>query len=478
MRYVLKINSIWEFGQRIDSEGNPHQEDSIFPAYGQQKDSDRLFILCDGMGGHEAGEVASATVCTAMSKSIFKSTPDAEGDFSDDKLQKAIEDAFNALDALPLEGSSTEKKMGTTMTFLKFHSKGCTIAHMGDSRVYHIRPGKGREDTRILFKTEDHSLVNDLIKVGELTPEEAKHSRQKNIITRAMQPAMERRPKADIYHTSDIKKGDYFYMCSDGMLEQMEDENLQFNFSEATGSEENKVNILKQATSQNLDNHSAIIIHVLDVIDPLPVDEAPTIIANKPEPIMAEVDEDTKSQPLEDSKLSKFNNRTKKETKSLSGAQKLTIQLITLLLVACCALFITILSAFSSYNIEFDSSETDAAVWVNHANQGRSEAGIEEVEGEVPCHISCKITDKLTDGCLLYGWEEERFAIVNVTNGILHAMPDQALKQLLVQKEEAVKGKALDHYKKDGYIHLILLSTIILCLWNARKWIRKKFKDS
>lgn len=297
MRYKIKVYNIWEYGQRVDSEGKPHQEDSIFPAYEQQKDSDRLFILCDGMGGHEAGEVASSTVCNAMSNSIFESTPDVEGDFSDDNLRKAIDDAFNALDSLPLGDVSAEKKMGTTMTFLKFHSKGCTIAHMGDSRVYHIRSGKGRDDTKILFKTNDHSLVNDLIKVGELTPEEAKQSKQKNIITRAMQPKMERHPKPDIYHTTDIKPGDYFYMCSDGMLEQMEDENLLFNFSEATGDDENKIKILTQATSQNLDNHSAIIIHVLDVIDPLPVEAAPVLpVANKPAPIMAEVDEESQDE--------------------------------------------------------------------------------------------------------------------------------------------------------------------------------------
>lgn len=295
MKYKLKVYSIWESGQRVNSRGESHQEDSIYPAYKQQKDSDRLFILCDGMGGHEAGEIASSTVCSAMSKSVFESTPDSEGDFCDDTLKKAIDDAFNALDALPQGSASSEKKMGTTMTFLKFHSKGCTIAHMGDSRVYHIRSGKDRDDTKILFKTNDHSLVNDLIKVGELTPEEAKQSKQKNIITRAMQPQMERRPKADIYHTVDIKPGDYFYMCSDGMLEQMEDEYLPFYFSDEAGDDENKIKTLTLVTNQNLDNHSAIIIHVLDVIDPLPLDAIPTKPApsTKLEPIMAEVDEDS-----------------------------------------------------------------------------------------------------------------------------------------------------------------------------------------
>lgn len=292
MKYKLKIYSIWEYGQRVDAEGKPHQEDSLFPAYGQQKDSDRLFILCDGMGGHAAGEVASATVCEAMSRSVFESTPDAEGDFSDDCLRKAIADAFRALDKAASDDVSDEKKMGTTMTFLKFHSRGCTIAHMGDSRVYHIRPGKDRDDTEILFQTSDHSLVNDLIKVGELTPEEAKYSKQKNIITRAMQPNMERQPKADIYHTADIRKGDWFYMCSDGMLEQMEDDNLRFNFSEKTGDDRNKVKILTQATSQNRDNHTAIIVHVTDVIDPLPADGTSGASAAAPAqpPIMAEVE--------------------------------------------------------------------------------------------------------------------------------------------------------------------------------------------
>jgi len=319
MRYKLKVYSIWEYGQRVDSDGKPHQEDSIFPAFGQQKDSDRLFILCDGMGGHEAGEVASSTVCLAMSKSIFESAPDAEGDFNDDNLRKAIADAFDSLDALPLGDVSAEKKMGTTMTFLKFHNKGCTIAHMGDSRVYHIRSGKGRDDTKILFKTNDHSLVNDLIKVGELTPEEAKLSKQKNIITRAMQPKMERHPKPDVYHTADIKSGDFFYLCSDGMLEQMEDENLLFNFSEATGDDENKIKILTQATSQNLDNHSAIIIHVLDVIDPIPVEVAPVLsAANKPAPIMAEVDENSQEEKDDEKKNKEENTCTDKSLINLS----------------------------------------------------------------------------------------------------------------------------------------------------------------
>lgn len=235
MKYKLKVYSIWEFGQRKDSQGNPHQEDSMFPEYGKQSDDDRLFILCDGMGGHDAGEVASATVCEAMSDSILNDGHDKEGVFTSEDFSDALNAAFDALDK---KDSGAEKKMGTTMTFLKLHDKGAFIAHMGDSRVYQIRSGKTGEETQIVFQTEDHSLVNDLIKIGELTKEEARFSKQKNVITRAMQPNMGRRPKADVYETSDIKSGDYFYLCSDGMLEQAEMENgesLKNIFSEMGG---------------------------------------------------------------------------------------------------------------------------------------------------------------------------------------------------------------------------------------------------
>ncbi len=159
--------------------------------------------------------------------------------------------------------------MGTTMTFLKLHNEGATVAHIGDSRVYHIRPGKDGESTKILFQTEDHSLINDLIKVGELTREEARRSNQRNVITRAMQPDMERRPEADIKHIADIRSGDYFFLCSDGMLEEedMEDGvSLRNIFSEMGGTDNRKINILREATKENRDNHTAIIVHIEDVI--------------------------------------------------------------------------------------------------------------------------------------------------------------------------------------------------------------------
>ena len=212
MVYKVIAHSIFELGKRVN------QEDYIFPQYSEKPSNGDLYILCDGMGGHVEGEVASQTVCDTISKYILDH-PREDGLFDISDLNAALDAAYVALDA---KDTDDDKKMGTTLSLIKFHAGGCFIAHIGDSRIYHIRPS----EHRILLVTRDHSLVNDLIEVGELTPEEAKTSRHKSIITRAVQPHQDHRTKADWINLTDVKQGDYLYMCSDGMLEQMEDDEL------------------------------------------------------------------------------------------------------------------------------------------------------------------------------------------------------------------------------------------------------------
>ncbi|MBO7570067.1 MAG: serine/threonine-protein phosphatase [Bacteroidaceae bacterium] len=265
MRYELYLPlAIHELGQR------QNQEDTIFPVKGQATSDNRLFIVCDGMGGHEKGEVASNLVCQSISQ-YFQSrhvTPD-QG-LSDDTLREALQYAYTQLDQAD-DGAA--KKMGTTLIFLYLHRNGATIAHIGDSRIYHIRPGRG-----VLYQSRDHSLVFELFQAGEITYDEMRRSPQKNIITRAMQPGEDNRVRADIVHTTDIQPGDYFYLCTDGMLEEMENEELAFIFS-ADISDEEKCQRLILATADNKDNHSAYLIHIKDVVreegdDEKPNDEA------------------------------------------------------------------------------------------------------------------------------------------------------------------------------------------------------------
>lgn len=252
MKYQIKAYNLQELGQRAN------QEDSLFPALGQSTTDCRLFVLCDGMGGHEKGEVASSTVCEVMSKTIL-SLWNPSKPLADEIFQQALTAAYDALDA---KDNGEERKMGTTMTFLCLHADGATVAHIGDSRIYHLRPATKKSSARIVFRTQDHSLVNDLVKIGEITEEEAKHHPQKNVITRAMQPCQEHRAKADIAHLTDIQPGDYFYMCSDGMLEEASDENILNIITKPNVTDEQKLEMLRQVTEDNKDNHTAHLIHI------------------------------------------------------------------------------------------------------------------------------------------------------------------------------------------------------------------------
>lgn len=266
MKYKVSSFTIHEFGKRKDEQGNPHQEDSIFSSDISASPDDHLYILCDGMGGHERGEVASSTVCEAMSATIL-ADPDHNNNFSKELLSRAIDAAFEALDRR--DNTDTVKKMGTTMTMVKLHDRGATIAHMGDSRVYHIRPGRTADETEILHVTRDHSLVAELVRLGEMTPEDALTSNRRNVITRAMQPHMAERPHAEVTNITDVRPGDCFLLCSDGMLEKRDMENgaeLHRVFSGELKDDKERRRELQKLTSDNSDNHSAIAVHI-DEID-------------------------------------------------------------------------------------------------------------------------------------------------------------------------------------------------------------------
>ena len=268
---------IFEIGQRAN------QEDSLYPAGEKATSEDRLFVLCDGMGGHEHGEVASQTVCKALGNWFSDNEVQAQL-LTDNQLLAALEYAYNALDTKDNGGI---KKMGTTLTLLYIHARGITAAHIGDSRIYHIRPQSsspsGRLGGAILYLSRDHSLVFDLFQSGEISHEEMATFPQKNIITRAMQPGMDNRARPDIIHITDIRPGDYFYMCSDGMLEQMTNEELAALLSSDISDEEKRNQLIK-ATANNKDNHSAWLIHVKYVInedgDDKLVNEEPTSRCN------------------------------------------------------------------------------------------------------------------------------------------------------------------------------------------------------
>lgn len=202
-----------EIGQKSN------QEDALFPDLYEVSENQRSFIVCDGMGGHENGEVASNCVAETIGR-ITSSAPLCTTDEMCDLFEKALKEAYNRLDTLD-KYDDGERKMGTTLAFLAICRDGLLSAHIGDSRIYQLRSGKG-----VVFQTRDHSLVNELLASGDLDEKDSKNYVHKNIITRAIQPHQEYRAKASYKIISDVRKGDVFFLCSDGIVENIDNREL------------------------------------------------------------------------------------------------------------------------------------------------------------------------------------------------------------------------------------------------------------
>lgn len=249
---IFKPCAFNEIGRR------DNQEDSLFPAVGKATTEDHLFVVCDGMGGHEKGEVASNSVCKSFSEFLKNTDPQI---FTSALFSKALGYAYDELDRLDADYAKSAKKPGTTLTFVYLNDSGAFAAHIGDSRIYHLRKNADGS-IKIIYKSQDHSLVNELVRAGVITEEEAVNHPRKNVITRAMQPFLENRYKATPYETNDVVDGDYFFMCSDGVLETIDDK-LLCDILATDASDEEKMDKIKSMCGMNShDNHTAYLIHV------------------------------------------------------------------------------------------------------------------------------------------------------------------------------------------------------------------------
>lgn len=201
-----------------------------------------VYVLCDGVGGADRGEVASDLVVKSFVESFSKdSHADIEQVFADTQQRMT-----NYLISHPeAEG------MATTFTFSQIHENGIQIAWVGDSRVYQIRDGQ------IIFKTTDHSWVNEALKAGIITEEEAVDHPKSNVITRAVQ-GLHKKVSTDIVWISDVKKNDVFFHCSDGVLEAWDDQDLCALFCSGYSSAEIVERIKEECRVSSKDNFTAL----------------------------------------------------------------------------------------------------------------------------------------------------------------------------------------------------------------------------
>ena len=247
---IQKPFSISEVGKRFNN------EDSIYPNSEHVGINNRLFLVCDGVGGSNKGEVASSIACDSI-QTFFRSFLETEEVFDPQLIEKSVRYTEIRFDEY-VRNNPSAKGMATTLCLLYFAPEGVYLTHAGDSRIYQFRNGK------MIFKTEDHSLVNSMVKNGKINPRDANKHPQKNVIYRAIQGSHSP-VDVDIIKITDVLPNDEFLMCTDGVTEVWSDEDLCNVFSSNKSSEE-KINTIKEnCRDKARDNYSAYLIPIHEV---------------------------------------------------------------------------------------------------------------------------------------------------------------------------------------------------------------------
>lgn len=239
-----------------------HNEDSFLlnPELG-------LFVVADGMGGHAGGETASRVAVVTIEQEVLEArrknaaafltpmTLDSAplADVMRDALEGACAAVFHAARANPgLEG------MGTTATAILFQQRFVFAGHVGDSRFYMVRDGA------IQQVSEDHSLVQEQVKAGVLTPEQAKSSRFKNIITRSI--GFEEDVLVDVMGV-ELRAGDQVLLCSDGLSNLVEDYEMREIFRTCT-LDEVPQKLIDLANARGGDDNITVVVAQIDEVPP------------------------------------------------------------------------------------------------------------------------------------------------------------------------------------------------------------------
>jgi protein phosphatase len=245
-------------GQSVGKQRD-HNEDAIFYfsaifADGNKDTQFGIFVVADGMGGHQFGEVASGSAAKAMGEYLVQKLYfplfSIESEMPTESLQEIMENGVkNAQNAVVRNAPGG----GTTLTAVLILGEQVTIAHVGDSRLYNIYP-----DGRMEAMTNDHSLVQRLLELGQITEKEAENHPNKNVLYRALGQSEPFKP--DI-QTSPLPKPGYILICSDGLWGLVsEDEIFRIISSEECPSK--ACSLLVDAANQagGPDNISAVLI--------------------------------------------------------------------------------------------------------------------------------------------------------------------------------------------------------------------------
>lgn len=210
-----------------------------------------FYAVADGMGGHAAGQIASEIALKTTIKAYYAdSSPMVE-----ESLRSAIQQA-NGLIYDAARAIAERNGMGTTLTVLVVRGEEAFIAQVGDSRCYRLRGG------RIDQLTDDHSWVNEQVKRGALTEDEAEMSPFKNVITRSIGNA----PSVDVdVFTEQLEAGDQFLLCSDGLSNEVTTEDMRDAMKRSSPSQASWDLVELALEHGGRDNCTVLILKILDI---------------------------------------------------------------------------------------------------------------------------------------------------------------------------------------------------------------------
>lgn len=213
-----------------------------------------LAVVCDGMGGAKAGNVASRLACEVFCEEVKRSfRPNKTAN----EAEKVLRSAANLANVSVFEHSQLSEEysgMGTTMVAALIYPKATLILNIGDSRAYHV------DTDGVSCVTVDHSVVNLMVLRGELTPEQAKTHPSKNLITRAVGTSAQ--VFADLF-APKVHKGDFLLLCTDGLSNQMADQEILFEIVHGTKKDDCCQRLLEIAKERGApDNVTSVLIEL------------------------------------------------------------------------------------------------------------------------------------------------------------------------------------------------------------------------
>jgi len=222
-----------------------------------------ILALADGMGGHRAGEVASRMATEMLVASLAAAVDSIRADAHQHAPLLALQLSINRANKAIHEAGRIDARyrgMGTTMAAALFHDNRVTLGHVGDSRIYRVR------DKRLELLTRDDSLLRDQIEMGLISAKEASQSHNRSLVTRAL--GVEDRVAPHVADES-AQPGDVFLLCSDGLNDLVEDDDIELIVSSLSGNLPLAATHLVQAAKDNggYDNVSVVLARVRSPFD-------------------------------------------------------------------------------------------------------------------------------------------------------------------------------------------------------------------